>query len=243
MAEASHESNGAAEGLVADAAAGAAAAAAAAGAAAPAGGAPNGGPSGDKGPPPVEIKLFIGRVPQAVEEDSLKPVFEEFGEVREVIIIRDKATGKHKNSAFVKMASIAAADNAIRALHNSRSLESAMGPMTVKYATGEAERLGLNPQACEPGVPQAKLFVGSLPRTLKEEELKAFFQNYGNVEEVFVMKDGATGQGKGCAFVKMSQKEAAFFAINSLNGKHLWEGCNRPMEVRFAESKAQRQQM
>src|SRR5699024_6760071 len=53
--------------------------------------------------PPVEIKLFIGRVPQSIEEEQLKPVFQEFGEVREVIIIRDKATAKHKNSAFVKM--------------------------------------------------------------------------------------------------------------------------------------------
>ena len=57
------------------------------------------------------------------------------------------------------------------------------------------------------------------------------------------MKDSATGQGRGCAFVKMSSKEEAFYAINSLNGKHVWEGCSRPMEVRFAESRAQRQQM
>ncbi|CDJ31955.1 RNA recognition motif domain-containing protein, putative [Eimeria mitis] len=106
-----------------------------------------------------------------------------------------------------------------------------MGPITVKYATGEAERLGLNPQACEPGIPQAKLFVGSLPRTLKEDELRTFFLNYGAVEEVFVMKDSSTGQGRGCAFVKMAQKEEAFFAINSLNGKHIWSGCTRPMEA------------
>lgn len=61
------------------------------------------------------------------------------------------------------------------------------------------------------------------------------------VDEVFIMKDNATGTGKGCAFVKMGQKEQALFAISSLNGKHTWEGCPRPMEVRFAESRAQRQ--
>ncbi|CDJ52594.1 hypothetical protein EBH_0050840 [Eimeria brunetti] len=188
MAEAVHDSNGAAEGIVQDAAAAATAAAAAAAAGAssssPSAAAANGGglagspgaaaaaapaaggaaaaaaaagvPSAPGGTaaaaaaervvPPVEIKLFIGRVPQSIEEEQLKPIFQEYGEVREVIIIRDKATAKHKNSAFVKMASIAAADTAIRTLHNSRVLESSMGPMTVKYATGEAERLGLNPQ-------------------------------------------------------------------------------------------------
>ncbi|OEH79611.1 RNA recognition motif-containing protein [Cyclospora cayetanensis] len=241
MADASLETNGASESLAQEAAAGAAAAAGAV--AASAGGVPTGGPVGEKIPPSVEIKLFIGRVPQSMDEDGLRPVFEEFGEVREVIIIRDKATGKHKNSAFIKMASIAGADSAIKGLHNIRVLDSSMGAISVKYATGEAERLGLSPQACEPGVPQAKLFVGSLPRTLKDEELKAFFQDYGQVEEIFIMKDSTTGTGRGCAFVKMGQKEEALFAINSLNGKHVWTGCPRPMEVRFAESRAQRQQM
>lgn len=247
MAEAAVETNGAPEALAsshAAAAAGAAAAAAAAAAVAAAANSVTGaGGAGDKVPPPVEIKLFLGRVPQSMDEEGLRPVFEEFGEVREVIIIRDKTTGKHKNSAFVKMASIAAGDAAIRGLHNTRVLDSSMGPMSVKYATGEAERLGLSAQACEPGVPQAKLFVGSLPRTLKEEELRNFFQSYGQVDEVFIMKDNATGVGKGCAFVKMGQKEQALFAINSLNGKHTWEGCPRPMEVRFAESRAQRQML
>lgn len=110
MAETSHDTNGTAESLSQEAAAAAGAAAAAAAAAvaaaaagSAAGGAPTGVAAGEKVPPPVEIKLFIGRVPQSMEEDGLRPVFEEFGEVREVIIIRDKTSGKHKNSAFVKM--------------------------------------------------------------------------------------------------------------------------------------------
>lgn len=112
----------------------------------------------------------------------------------------------------------------------------------MKYATGEMERLGLGTSACEPGVDGAKLFVGSLPRTITEDELREFFAKFGAITEVFVMRDSATGTGRGCAFVKMALKEDALYAIQSLAGKHQWEGCSRPLEVRFAESKSQRMQ-
>ncbi|PHJ17523.1 rna recognition motif-containing protein [Cystoisospora suis] len=198
--------------------------------------------------PPVEIKLFVGRVPPNMEEDSLRPIFEEFGEVKEVFVIRDKNTMKHKNSAFVKMASLASADACIRALHGNRALDAALGAIIVKYATGEAERLGMHGSLGMGGgeggggVDQAKLFVGSIPRTMCEEELRHFFQTYGTVEEVFVMRDSNTGTGRGCAFVKFKYKEEGLYAMRNLNAKHTFEGCSRPVEVRFAESKAQRQQ-
>ncbi|PFH34442.1 RNA recognition motif-containing protein [Besnoitia besnoiti] len=196
--------------------------------------------------PPVEIKLFVGRVPPTMEDDALRPIFEDFGDVREVYVIRDRNTQKHKNSAFVKMASLAAADACIRALHSNRILDQALGPIIVKYATGEAERLGMNSLGMGGegggGVDQAKLFVGSIPRTMSEDELRLFFQTYGTVEEVFVMRDSSTGTGRGCAFVKFKYKEEGLHAMRILNGKHVFEGCTRPVEVRFAESKAQRQQ-
>ncbi|EPT32242.1 RNA recognition motif-containing protein [Toxoplasma gondii TgCatPRC2] len=192
--------------------------------------------------PRVEIKLFVGRVPQSMEDAALRPIFEEFGEVKEAVIIRDKATGKHKNSAFIKMDSIAAADAAIRGLNSTRILEQSMGPITVKYATGEAEKLGFATSSCEPGQDQAKLFIGSIPRTMTEDEVRQFFSTYGTVEEVFVMKDNVQNTGKGCCFVKFAFKEEALHAVRTLSGKHTFEGCTRPVEVRFAESKAARQQ-
>ncbi|OXB70751.1 UNVERIFIED_CONTAM: hypothetical protein H355_016597 [Colinus virginianus] len=176
-----------------------------------------------------------------MDDTALRPVFEEFGEVKEAVIIRDKTTNKHKNSAFIKMASIAGADAAIRGLNSSRVLDPSMGAISVKYATGEAEKLGLV-SSTEPGQDQAKLFIGSIPKTMLDEEVRQFFCAYGNVEEVFVMKDPVTQAGKGCCFVKFAYKEEALHAIRSLSGKHTFDGCSRPVEVRFAESKAARQQ-
>jgi len=92
-----------------------------------------------------------------------------------------------------------------------------------------------SPQSSE----DTKLFVGGLTRTATEEEVKGIFQPYGQVSEIFLMKDVTTGLRKGCGFVKFSTKDEALAAINALNRAHTMAGSTRPLEVRFAESKKQ----
>ena len=41
------------------------------------------------------IKLFI-QVPRAMGEDELRPLFEEFGQIYELLVLKDKVTGNHK---------------------------------------------------------------------------------------------------------------------------------------------------
>lgn len=187
--------------------------------------------------PPVEIKLFVGRVPRTVDEASLRPVFEEYGAVTEIAIIKDRNTAMHKGSAFVRMASITQADAAVRALNNVKVLDPQLGALQVRYATGEAEKLGMSPESAYPGQDQAKLFVGSLPRNVTEEEVRNIFAPCGQIDEIFIMKDAASGQGKGCAFVKFGYKEQAIHAIKTISGITHLSGAPRPLEVRFAESK------
>eukprot|EP01054_Gregarina_sp_Poly1_P000918 Gregarina_sp_Poly_1__917@NODE_1220_length_4741_cov_416_879974_g832_i0_p1_GENE_NODE_1220_length_4741_cov_416_879974_g832_i0NODE_1220_length_4741_cov_416_879974_g832_i0_p1_ORF_typecomplete_len632_score117_98RRM_1/PF00076_22/4_4e15RRM_1/PF00076_22/5_9e17RRM_1/PF00076_22/1_8e19RRM_5/PF13893_6/1_7e06RRM_5/PF13893_6/2_2e05RRM_5/PF13893_6/8e07RRM_7/PF16367_5/0_041RRM_7/PF16367_5/0_00065RRM_7/PF16367_5/2_1e06Nup35_RRM_2/PF14605_6/3_4e02Nup35_RRM_2/PF14605_6/0_0032Nup35_RRM_2/PF14605_6/0_003RRM_8/PF11835 len=187
--------------------------------------------------PAVEIKLFVGRVPRNADENVIRPVFEEFGVVSEIAIIKDRNTGMHKGSAFVRMASITQADAAIRALNNVKILDPQLGALQVRYATGEAEKLGMTAESAYPGQDQAKLFVGSLPRTITEAEVRDIFATCGQIDEVFIMKDSASGQGKGCAFVKFAYKEQALHAIKLLSGMQQLSGAPRPLEVRFAESK------
>jgi RNA recognition motif-containing protein len=62
-----------------------------------------------------------------------------------------------------------------------------------------------------------KLYVGNLPYQTGEVELQELFARAGTVERVTLMRDRATGQARGFAFVEMSSDEEARRAIAELN--------------------------
>ena len=66
-----------------------------------------------------------------------------------------------------------------------------------------------------------RLFVGGLPYSTKDEELKTLFSQAGEVISVAVIIDKFTGQGKGFGFVEMKTDEEAQKAIATLNGTDL----------------------
>jgi len=63
-----------------------------------------------------------------------------------------------------------------------------------------------------------KIFVGNLPFSIGEAELRQLFEQKGAVEAVTVMRDNDTGRSRGFAFVEMASEEAAQKAIAELNG-------------------------
>ena len=61
-----------------------------------------------------------------------------------------------------------------------------------------------------------KLYVGNLSYNVGETELQELFSSIGAVENVTVMRDHATGQARGFAFVEMSSEEDAQRATTEL---------------------------
>lgn len=65
------------------------------------------------------------------------------------------------------------------------------------------------------------IYVGNLPFTTGEEDLRTAFAAFGQVTSVAVIKDQFTGQSRGFGFVEMPNKSEGDAAINGLNGKEL----------------------
>ena len=62
------------------------------------------------------------------------------------------------------------------------------------------------------------IFVGSLPFTIDEADLRESFEAYGTVDSVKIITDKFTGRSKGFGFVEMSNDDEAQKAIDELNG-------------------------
>ena len=65
------------------------------------------------------------------------------------------------------------------------------------------------------------LYVGNISYTMKEDELKNAFGQYGEVVSAKIIIDKRTGKSKGYGFVEMATASAAEDALANLNGKEL----------------------
>ncbi len=66
-----------------------------------------------------------------------------------------------------------------------------------------------------------KLFVGSLPWSISDEELQAAFAPHGNVLSAKVVTDKETRRSRGFGFVEFENESEANAAIQALNGSDL----------------------
>jgi RNA recognition motif-containing protein len=66
-----------------------------------------------------------------------------------------------------------------------------------------------------------KIYVGGLPLSVTDEQLKTLFESHGTVESAKVITDRYTGQSRGFGFVEMSSQQEAEKAIQAVNGTEL----------------------
>ncbi len=67
---------------------------------------------------------------------------------------------------------------------------------------------------------QSKIYVGNLPYNATEDELRDFFTQYGNIEEVKLIVDFNTGRSKGFGFITFATAEASESAL-AANGTEM----------------------
>lgn len=81
------------------------------------------------------------------------------------------------------------------------------------------------------------IYVGNLPYSINEDELRQAFAGFGEVEKASVITDKYSGRSKGFGFVEMPDQSAAEEAIKALDGSDLQ---GRNIKVNQARPKTER---
>ena len=72
-----------------------------------------------------------------------------------------------------------------------------------------------------------KMFVGQVPRSMDENALKEFFEEYGRVYQLNVLRDKNSGVSRGCCFVTFYKRKHALDAQNALHNVKTMPGVSR----------------
>lgn len=189
-------------------------------------------------------KLFVGSLPNGVNDGTLRAEFSRFGVVEDVYIKQGCESGRQW--AFVTMAAPDQAQSAKEQCDRILMFPGAERPCDVMVAKNQgmfgqpgdipAPQLGYNGHQADSlsNVAPSKIFVGSLPDGITDPALRTEYSKYGSVTDIFV-KPGCE-PGRQWAFVSFVSPEEAAYAQEMTNGILQFPGQLRSCEVSMARN-------
>ncbi|XP_031424966.1 CUGBP Elav-like family member 1 isoform X15 [Clupea harengus] len=179
------------------------------------------------------IKMFVGQIPRSWSEEQLRELFEPYGAVYEINVLRDRSQNppQSKGCCFITYYTRKAALEAQNALHNMKILPGMHHPIQMKPADSEKNN----------AVEDRKLFIGMISKKCNENDIRLMFSPYGQIEECRILR-GPDGLSRGCAFVTFTARQMAQSAIKSMHQSQTMEGCSSPIVVKFADTQKDKEQ-
>lgn len=166
-------------------------------------------------------KLFIGGLSYETDEKSLRSHFEKWGEIVDVIVMRDPQTKKSRGFGFITYKEASQLDEA----QKNRPHKVDGRDVETKRAMPRDDPL--NQQVVK------KMFVGGLKDDTTEEQIRNCFS--GTIDTVELIKDKMTGKSRGFCFVTFDDADT----VDKHVLKRHFDLNGRRVEVKKAVSKSE----
>lgn len=188
--------------------------------------------------------IFLTQLNQQTTSRDLGHFFASYGRVREVRLIMDSKTRKHKGIAYIEFDS---ASSARRAL-NSSGKKLNGDPIVVQSCESDKNHHShssnndypsMLPQSRSAPLPpdSMRVYVGAINLNVTDDMLRSLFEPFGNIIRLELMKDHNTGLSRGYAFITYANADEALEAIEGLNGLELG---GKPLKVSKSNERGER---
>ncbi|KAH7321214.1 linker between RRM2 and RRM3 domains in RBM39 protein-domain-containing protein [Stachybotrys elegans] len=191
----------------------------------------------DDGPPQLtederdRRTVFVQQLAARLRTKELKEFFEKVGPVNEAQIVKDRVSQRSKGVGYVEF-------------KEEESVAKALGltgqkllgiPVIVQVTEAEKNRQARNPEAAtqSSSIPFHRLYVGNIHFNVTEEDLRAVFEPFGELEFVQLQKD-ENKRSRGYGFVQYRDAGQAREALEKMNGFDL---AGRPIRVGLGNDK------
>ncbi|VEU19711.1 DEKNAAC100658 [Brettanomyces naardenensis] len=164
-------------------------------------------------------KLFIGGLTWETDEESLGNYFGQYGEVIELHIMRDTATGRSRGFAFLTFKDAKSVDEVLKKKH---ILDGKLIDPKRAIPKEEQEKTG-------------KIFVGGIAPDVTHDEFTKYFKQFGDIIDSQLMIDKDTGKSRGYGFVTYDSADA----VDRVTRQKYVMFHGRQMEIKKAEPRNQ----
>ena len=197
--------------------------------------------------------MFVSQLVMRADERDIRRYFKRKvgAKVRDVILLRDRRTGRHKGCAYVELGNLKEVESALQA--SGKTPDFQRFPILIKRTEAEknytdsmgfgvaigdqgmggnaiAATYGGSSDACAPAVQLTadgkrieaqKVYVGSIDRCVTQAQIYSLFSQFGPLDKVLLQIDPTTGISRGFAFLSFRDPKDANLAIQTMSGQLL----------------------